>query len=177
MANVKQNTTQIDNHEFPGRLSLTPEMLEHSPLQTYRRSAWELAAQLSFPLKKDEAWRWVDLSELNFAELQQVNGSAKTAAFTPDQFKGLTKREKGYSGSLFISPAGVVRQVDSNVERAGVIFTDFKFAEKDYPELVAKLAGSVVKPEESKFAAMTQHWRKTAYCSMCLKTAGWRSHY
>lgn len=27
MANVKQNTTQIDNHEFPGRLSLPPEML------------------------------------------------------------------------------------------------------------------------------------------------------
>jgi len=156
MANVKQNTTQIDNHEFPGRMKLTPEMLEHSPLQTYRRSAWELAAQLSFPLKKDEAWRWVDLSELNFAELQQADGRAKTAALTPDQLKGLTKSGRGYLGSLIISPAGVVRQiVSTNVERAGVIFTDFRSAEKDYPELVAKLAGSVVKPEESKFAAMT----------------------
>jgi len=155
MANVKQNTTQIDNHEFPGLLSLTPEMFEHSPLQTYRRSAWELAAQLSFPLKKDEAWRWVDLSKLNFAALQQSNGSAKAAAFTPEQLEGLTKRENGHSGSLIISPAGVVRQVDATVERAGVIFTDFRSAEKDYPELVAKLSGSVVKPEESKFAAMT----------------------
>ncbi len=155
MANVKQNTTQIDNHEFPGRLSLTPEMLAHSPLQTYRRSAWELAAQLSFPLKRDEAWRWVDLSELNFAELQQADGRAKTAALSPDQLKDLTKSGRSYLGSLIISPAGVVRQVDANVERAGVIFTDFKTAEKDYPELIAKLAGSVVKPEASKFAAMT----------------------
>ena len=155
MANVKQNTTQIDNHEFPGRLSLTPEMLAHSPLQTYRRSAWELAAQLSFPLKRDEAWRWVDLSELNFAELQQADGRAKTAALSPDQLKDLTKSGRSYLGNLIISPAGVVRQVDANIERAGVIFTDLNTGEKDYPELVAKLVGSVVKPEESKFAAMT----------------------
>jgi len=155
MANVKQNTTQIDNHEFPGRLSLTPEMLAHSPLQTYRRSAWELAAQLSFPLKKDEAWRWVDLSELNFAELQQADGRAKTAALSPHQLKDLTKSGRSYLGNLIISPAGVVRQVDANIERAGVIFTDLNTGEKDYPELVAKLVGSVVKPEESKFAAMT----------------------
>jgi len=155
MANVKQNTTQIDNHEFPGRLNLTPEMLAHSPLQTYRRSAWELAAQLSFPLKKDEAWRWVDLSELNFAELQQADGRAKTAALSPHQLKDLTKSGRSYLGNLIISPAGVVRQVDANIERAGVIFTDLNTGEKDYLELVAKLAGSVVKPEESKFAAMT----------------------
>jgi Fe-S cluster assembly protein SufD len=155
MANAKRNTTQIDNHEFPGRLRLVQEMLAVSPLQAYRRSAWELAEQLSFPSKKDEAWRWVDLSELNFAELRQVNGSAKAAAFTPDQLKSLTKREKGYSGSLIVSPAGVIRQVDAKAEHAGVIFTDFRTAEKEYPELVAKFAGSVVKPDESKFAAMT----------------------
>jgi hypothetical protein len=139
MSNVKQNATQIDNQEFPGRLGLTPEMLEQNPLQTYRSSAWDLAGQLSFPHKKDEAWRWVDLSELNFAELQQANGNARIDALSSDQRESLTKNEKDYSGSLIISPAGVVRQVDANLEQAGVIFTDFKTAQTDYSELVSYL--------------------------------------
>jgi len=106
VANSNRNTTQIDNEAFPGHLVFAPENLASNALQAYRQSAWDLAKELSFPAKKAEDWRWVDLSELDFRELRQPNGSLKASTPAIDQVKALKQGEKVYLGSLLVSPAG-----------------------------------------------------------------------
>ncbi len=51
-----------------------------------------LLESFPFPLKKDEAWRWVDLNKLNFAALQQSN-RARRQLHLPEQLEGLTKEK------------------------------------------------------------------------------------
>ena len=50
----------------------------------------------------------------------------------------------------------MVRKLTLNPElvNKGVIFTDLQTAERENPELVARMIGQTVKPEEGKFAAL-----------------------
>jgi len=66
--------------------------------------------------------------------------------------KPLTGEQHG--GQITLLPGGSQIQLDASLARQGVVFTDFRTAQKDHANLLAKLIGQIVKPEDGKFAAL-----------------------
>jgi len=61
-------------------------------------------------------------------------------------------------------PGGSSIELDDELSKKGVIFTDLITAEKKYPDrLLAKMAGKTVNPEEGKFAAWLRHFLKMVW--------------
>jgi Fe-S cluster assembly protein SufD len=55
---------------------------------------------------------------------------------------------------VLLLPDQVSKYLSPELADKGVIFTDLATAEREYPDLLQKVLGQVVKPEEGKFAAM-----------------------
>lgn len=155
MANSILNKNIIDNADFPGKLGAKLEFQENEALWEYRSTAWRTAQQLSFPAKKDEAWRWVNFEGLDFANLQLPKKPSKNQLYPGNHSQSGSESIKGYSATLSITTTRVNQQIEPDLDQSGIVFLDFKTAEETHPQLLEKLVGSVVKPSESKFAAMT----------------------
>ncbi|MFZ3070888.1 MAG: Fe-S cluster assembly protein SufD [Anaerolineaceae bacterium] len=149
--------TIIDNKDFPGLLHLdlgdltVPSQL---PLVDYHQAAWKLAQTLPFPSKKDDSWRRTDLSGLVFEQLKPAgSASGKVASRVKRSYDAVNSTGE-FSGRLLVAGSQVYQQVNPEVESRGVIFTDFRTAETQYPGLVSSLVGRVIPPSDGKFAAM-----------------------
>jgi len=59
-----------------------------------------------------------------------------------------------HGGQVILLPGGARSSLDPELVAKKVIFTDLRSAETEYPDLVASMAGSLVRPEEGKFAAL-----------------------
>jgi Fe-S cluster assembly protein SufD len=66
--------------------------------------------------------------------------------------KPLVSRQHG--GQVVLLPGGSRTEIDPALVEQGVLSTDLHTAEREHPELIAKLAGQIVRPEEGKFAAL-----------------------
>lgn len=64
----------------------------------------------------------------------------------------LTAEEHG--GQVILMPGGANTSLQAELIKKGVIFTDLQTAEREHPEILARLAGQTVKPSEGKFAAL-----------------------
>jgi Fe-S cluster assembly protein SufD len=60
-----------------------------------------------------------------------------------------------HGGQITLLPGGVNIELDDEITRKGVVFTDFVTAAREHPEKLARALGQIVKPEEGKFAALT----------------------
>jgi Fe-S cluster assembly protein SufD len=133
----------------------TSEMVPTSGiLAGYRSRAWQAFNQIPFPSLSDEAWRRTDLHELP-AEIFHlpVDNMFKDLAPVPSELLNpLADNEHG--GQVIILPGGSSNHLDPFLEKKGIIFTDLRTAEHQYPELVARMIEQTVKPEEGKFAAL-----------------------
>jgi Fe-S cluster assembly protein SufD len=69
-----------------------------------------------------------------------------------DLLKPLVADQHG--GQIVLMPGGVEIDLDESIAAQGVIFTDLKTAQEKHTEIVARILGEVVKPEEGKFAAL-----------------------
>ncbi|HID84256.1 MAG TPA: Fe-S cluster assembly protein SufD, partial [Anaerolineales bacterium] len=74
----------------------------------------------------------------------------------PPAPKELTRPLVGdrHGGHLVLSPHGVERHMDPDLEAQGVLFVDLATAEQKHTELLMQVLGRVVRPEEGKFAAL-----------------------
>ena len=126
-----------------------------SPLASYRISAWGAFNEFPLPTTKDEAWRRTDLRKIPFDSFQlPADGAYEDLAPIPEALlKPLVGEEHG--GQITLLPGGSQVSLAPEISAKGVVFTDFKTAEKDHPELLAKLIGTVVRAEDGKFAALT----------------------
>jgi len=123
-------------------------------LWKYRLSAWESYQALPFPDRKDEAWRRTDIQGLNTAHfVLPVNGKTQD-----DQLPNLTRleaiTEEEISGQIITGMVSPVHQLNPELAEEGVIFLDFRTAEMEHPELLGKLLGKIVQPDEDKFTAL-----------------------
>lgn len=120
----------------------------------YRRQAWETSRTLKIPTTKDEAWRRTDLHTLPVDALQfPENGASVESANIPNELlKPLTAEAHG--GQVVLFPGGAQVNLNAALGESGVVFTDLLTAEKEHPQIVEKILGKVVKPQEGKFAAM-----------------------
>lgn len=122
----------------------------------YKKRSWEAFQKLPYPSTKDEAWRRTALRSLKMDTLQLPDGEV-----TWDLGEGIRERtfvessKDSQGGKAVLTPQGVETGLSPELADQGVIFTDLKTAAEDHPELVERVLGQVVNPEDGKFAALT----------------------
>jgi Fe-S cluster assembly protein SufD len=123
-------------------------------LKSYRRQAWETYSRLAMPGMKDEAWRRTDLRELPADSFRlPVQEAFRELAPIPESLlQPLTAERHG--GQVILLPGGSRAFLDPELVRKDVFFTSLHSAEMENPNLVARMAGELVRPEEGKFAAL-----------------------
>jgi Fe-S cluster assembly protein SufD len=123
-------------------------------LASYHHNAWEIFNRLLLPVMTEEAWRRTDLRELPAESVYlPSNGAYKDLTNAPEELlKPLTSDKPG--GQVIILPGGENLVLNQDLNKQGVIFTSLRTAELEYPELVGRLVGQTVRPEEGKFAAL-----------------------
>ena len=128
--------------------------LSDASLASYRTQAWEAFKRLSLPKTTEEPWRRTDLRNLPVDSFKLPNGNLKDLPGVPAELlKPLVADQHG--GQIVLTPDGATIDLDDSIAEQGVIFTDLKTAQEKHPELVGRIMGEIVKPEEGKFAALT----------------------
>ncbi|MBT3322481.1 MAG: Fe-S cluster assembly protein SufD [Anaerolineae bacterium] len=127
----------------------------YSPLDTYRNSAWSVFKEEQMPTTKDEAWRRTSIRKIPFDSFTlPVEGAFNDLAPIPEALLAPLVGDQ-LGGQITLLAGGVEHSLAPEIAKKGVIFTDFKTAEKEHPELLAKLIGNVVLAEDGKFASLT----------------------
>jgi len=151
---IKSSPRVRELKDFAFTYDMLPEVKDKS-LQAYRQKAWDAYQTLSFPSKKDEAWRRTDIRGLN-TEVFNLPLPLEEEEFKlpPTQCVDLISEGEQSAGQIIQGNVQTVRRLDPELEAKGVIFTNFQSAEDDYPELLGKLVDQIVSPAEDKFAAL-----------------------
>jgi Fe-S cluster assembly protein SufB len=127
---------------------------------------FRLSALKRFDRRPMAKWFAVNMPELDFDDIyyyiKPTENQVKEWSDLPDAIKdtyeklGIPEAERKYL-------AGVTAQYESEVvfhrnradlEQLGVLFTDMDTAVREYPELVRKYFGTVIPPNDNKFAAL-----------------------
>jgi Fe-S cluster assembly protein SufD len=121
----------------------------------YHSNAWKTYRSLPIPAIQEEAWRRTDLRGLEAGSFHLPDAELTKSYPTPpaELLQPLAGSEHG--GQILLLPAGDHRiSVDQELVSKGVVFTDLENAIAKYPDIVKKILGKVVRPDEGKFAAL-----------------------
>jgi len=123
-------------------------------LADFHQKAWKAFNRLSLPSMSEEAWRRTDLHDLPADTVRlPTDGAFRGLAPIPaNLLKPLADGENG--GQVVLLPGGVRTCLNPDLINKGVIFTDLFTAERENQELVARMVGQTVSPDEGKFAAL-----------------------
>lgn len=123
-------------------------------LASFRASAWSVFQARPLPSLAEEAWRRTDLRLLPVSNFKlPAPGAYEDLPPVPEELlKPLVGEHHG--GQITLLAGGSQCFLEDALARQGVIFADFRDAEKNHPELLARLIGQIVKPEDGKFAAL-----------------------
>ena len=129
--------------------------------ESFRAKARQRYAEEKFPTIRDEAWRRTSISRLDFESFQIVESGARfEGAEVPENLlEPIADGEHG--GEIVLLPGEARVQLSAALQEKGVIFTDLQTAESQYPELMEKMMGKVVKPEDGKFASLAEGYAQT----------------
>lgn len=124
-------------------------------LRAYRQKAWDAYQALPFPTRDDEAWRRTDIRGLETAQFKLPEMvSQQDLLPPPTKCIDLIAKGEERAGQMIFGRVKAIRELDSDLEEKGVIFVDFRTAEKDHPELMRRILGQIVQPGEDKFTAL-----------------------
>jgi len=126
-------------------------------LREYRADAWQAFQELPFPTLKDEAWRRTSLTGFDFSKIQLPNGKVFSG---PVGGRILTEKVLKGKSTALISPAGVEINQTAELKEKGVLFLSLFEAAEKYPELVKKVLGKIISPQDGIFAAATGAFAK-----------------
>jgi Fe-S cluster assembly protein SufD len=106
------------------------------------------------PKTTDEPWRRTDLRRLSLDafSLPAEDAYLDLPEVPADLLKPLVANQHG--GQIVLMPGGQDIFLDESLKKQGLIFTDLRTAQEEHPEILARILGDVVKPEEGKFAAL-----------------------
>ncbi len=123
-------------------------------IRKYRTAAWESFKVANMPTVKDEPWRRTDLRmlQVNSFQLPEKDAFKHLAPPPQDLLRSLTAETHG--GQVVLLPGGSEITLDPLLAEKGVVFTDLITAEREYPQLIEKVLGKVVQPNEGKFAGL-----------------------
>jgi len=150
----KVSVTRTRRDSAAREFSFTEDAIPSGALKDVRAKAWETFAKFSMPVTTEEAWRRTDLRMLPASDFRMPKeGAFKDLPIVPERLlQPLTGGQHG--GQITLVPGGSRVELDPALVSQGVIFTDLRTAERDHPELLKKLMGQIVKPEDGKFAAL-----------------------
>jgi Fe-S cluster assembly protein SufD len=136
------------------QFSFKETQIPQGNLNEYRQRAWQAFQRSGIPVSSDEAWRRTDLRSFPASVFRLPEGqlSENLPAVPAHLLKPLVADQHG--GQIILTPGGSTVDLDANIAGQGVIFTDLKTAEKKHPDLLAKMVGKTVNPEEGKFASL-----------------------
>ena len=123
-------------------------------IKAYRSEAWESFQKMPIPSTQDEAWRRTDLHAFtpNTLQLPEAGAYTQLPAYPKALLRPLTADEHG--GQVLLLAGGSQIHLDAQLAAKGVVFTDLLTAEKEHPELLARIMGKIVRPDEGKFAGL-----------------------
>ena len=153
----KRAAGKIASQEFNFSQDMIPVLTDKAVpdfIKEYYRQAWDSYSQLTFPTIKDEPWRRTDLRSMKVGTFHlPENGNNVSFQPAPDDLlQPLVGDHDG--GQMLISPNGVQRELDPELDAAGLIFEPLLTAQQRYPEVVEKILGKIVRFDEGKFAAL-----------------------
>lgn len=123
-------------------------------LSDYRKHAWQSFQRVEIPTVADEAWRRTDLRTFPAEVFKLPVGESLIGLPTVPEALLRPLIADQHGGQIILSPGGSKIDVDERVAKQGVIFTDLRTAEKEYPELLKRMIGKTVNAEEGKFASL-----------------------
>jgi Fe-S cluster assembly protein SufD len=120
---------------------------------SYRTLAWNAFKRHSLPDTTQEAWRRTDIHQLPTDKFKLDPGdTSDLPAVREDLLKPLIADQHG--GQIILTPGQAKVDLDEKLGKKGVVFTDLKTAEKEHPNLLARMIGKTVNVEEGKFSAL-----------------------
>jgi Fe-S cluster assembly protein SufD len=124
-------------------------------LREYRQKAWEAFMRLPMPVTTDEPWRRTDIRGLEAGSFQLPDpDSVDSLPGVPKEYLQPIAAEQ-HGGQVVLLPGGRSQiEVDPALTAQGVIFTDLRTAERDHPQVLQKILGKIVRPDEGKFSAL-----------------------
>ena len=128
-----------DKHELP------------SLLKDFRAKSREIYHSTAFPTMKDEAWRRTALRDLPFDILDLANG--QTALKDNRDGRIISDKLLKNKSWLRLTSADLQIQISDQLLETGILISDLETAAEEFPQLLEKILGKVVPPEEGKFAA------------------------
>jgi Fe-S cluster assembly protein SufD len=152
-----RRSERVTPKDFSFSRDMIPALNDRNTPEKFRQyyeNAWNSYLQQSLPTTKDEAWRRTDIRALNVGafHLPETNGSDPTTPTPKELLQPLVGDHHG--GQIAISPAGVQREVDPDLEAAGLIYTELNTAQRNHPLIVERILGKIVRVNEGKFAAL-----------------------
>lgn len=146
------------NKEFPFTRELIPALAPNwsgsDLIREFHERAWQNYTQLPMPVTTDEAWRRTDLRNLN------KNKFRIPSKLDFDNLPSIPEHllrplvDMNHGGQLIMQPGIVTRHLDPALAEQGIIFSDLIQAEQNHGDLLGKVMGKIVHPEEGKFAAL-----------------------
>ncbi len=124
-------------------------------LREYRSQAWETFEKLPIPTPGEEAWRRTDIKALrpDTFRLPRSDEYLDLAPVPDELLQPIADDPHG--GEIILLPGGARVELREEWSRQGVVFTDFHTALDQHPDLMDRLLGKVVRPDEGKFGALT----------------------
>lgn len=124
-------------------------------IDSYREKAWKIYQETGIPTTRDEAWRRTDIRALRLGQFQLLDEDQKTHILDIPESLLEPVADGDHGGQIIIYGNEYIHRLDDDLRKSGVIFCDLLTAEREHPELLAKAIGTIVKPEEGKFSALT----------------------
>lgn len=142
----------------PRAFSFTADQMDacgNEILGAYQKAAWDFYQIMPIPSTKEEAWRRTDLHSLKAQKFRLPR--ADEALDLPAAPDWLLQPVAGniHGGQIVLSAGAAQVHLDAELAKKGIVFTDFKTAAREYPEILAKILGKTVKAEDGKFASLS----------------------
>lgn len=124
-------------------------------IDAYRENAWKVYETTDIPTTREEPWRRTDIRGLKASQFSLVD-QKRQFNFEDIPANLLEPVADGdHGGQIILYGNESSHRLDQELQKKGVIFCDLLTAEKNYPDLLVKAMGNIVKPEEGKFSALT----------------------
>jgi len=156
-----RNSKAKKNKEFGFIETFQPKTSIENWVEAFRSQARQIYADQKFPTVQDEAWRRTSISRLDFDSFRLVEAGAKKGDVNVPENLLEPIADGAHGGEIVLLPGEARVQLSKDLQEKGVVFTDLKTAEIDYPALLEKIMGKVVGPTDGKFAALAEGYAQT----------------
>jgi Fe-S cluster assembly protein SufD len=123
-------------------------------LRDYRNQAWEAYSSLGMPTSKDEPWRRTDLRGMPAESFRLPDAQSRALLEAPPEDLLAPIVGDAQGGRVALTAQGASSWLAPELAAQGVVFTDLLTAERQHPELLARMLGQTVLTGEGKFAAL-----------------------